>query len=80
MELQPWLRDENVIKKRYKIRRTGKSGETLETTVPREAFEREARRFQMNPEEAVNKLVAVWRFNNFKGLHLDFELKKETEE
>jgi len=78
MEPQPWLRDENVIKKRYKIRRTGKFGETLETTVPREAFEREARRFQMNPEEAVDKLVAVWRFNSFHGLHLSFEEKEKS--
>jgi len=78
MESQPWLNDENVIKKTYKIRRTGKFGETLETTIPREAFEREARRLHMDPKEAVDKLVAVWRFNSFLGLHLSFEEKEKS--
>ena len=70
------LDDNKVIKKRYRIRRTGQLGGSLETTIPREAFEREARRLGMGVEEAVSKLDAVWRFNNFHGLHLSFEKKE----
>lgn len=67
--------DENVYIKRYKIRQTGKAGSTLETTIPKEVFEREARRLNMTFQEAVENLEAVWRFNDFRGLHLSFEKK-----
>ena len=30
-------------------------------------------------EEAIEKLLAVWRYNSFRGLHLSFEHPKETE-
>ena len=66
------LTDEEVIIKRYKIRTTGNQNASVETTIPREAFEREARRLGYKPEEAVKELEAVWRFNNFRGLHLSF--------
>jgi len=69
--------DKNVIIKRYKIRPTGKQGATLETSIPREAFEREARRLGLTIEEAIEKLEAVWRFNSFRGLHLSFEPTKK---
>ena len=72
MEIQ--LNDKDVIIKKYRVRQTGKDGSSLETTIPPEAFEREARRQGMTVEEAVNQLKAVWRFNSFKGLHLSFEL------
>jgi len=71
------LDEDNVIIKRYKIRSTGKLGATLETSLPKEAFEREARRIGLTFEEALEKLVAVWRFNDFRGLLLSFELPKE---
>lgn len=74
------LADKDVIIKRYKIRVTGSRGATIETSIPREAFEREARRAGLTIEEALEKLQAVWRFNNFHGLHLSFEpIKKEAE-
>lgn len=73
------LDDKNLFIKRYKIRRTGRKGRTLETSIPREVFEREARRMDMSPEEAVDKLEAVWRFNAFPGLHLSFEKRTEAE-
>lgn len=73
------IKDENVIIKRYKVRSTGKNGATLETTLPREVFEREARRQGLTIEEALEKLDAVWRFNDFRGLHLSFEPKKGLE-
>lgn len=68
--------DTHVIIKKYSIRRTGSKGSSLETTIPREVFEREARRFNLTPQEAVKKLEAVWRFNSFQGLHLSFEPKE----
>jgi len=71
------LSDEKVIIKRYRIRPTGKNGASLETTIPREAFEREARRLSMSFQEALKKLDAVWRFNEFHGLHLSFERRKK---
>jgi hypothetical protein len=67
------LSDEKVIIKRYKLRSVGNHGASIETTIPREAFEREARRNGMTTQEALTNLVAVWRFNSFKGIHLSFE-------
>jgi len=71
------LNDAELIIKRYSIRRTGRKGSSLETTIPREVFEREARRQGLNSEEAIKKLNAVWRFNSFQGLHLSFEPKEK---
>ena len=67
------LSDDQVIIRRYKVRTTGNQNASIETTIPREAFEREARRQGMTIEEALKNLAAVWRFNNFRGLHLSFE-------
>jgi len=79
MEQQIKIDDKDVIIKRYKIRTTGKQGATLETSIPREVFEREARQLGLTVEEALAQLQAVWRFNNFRGLHLSFEpIKKEV--
>jgi len=70
------LSDQDVIVKRYKIRLTGRFGSSIETTVPKEVFEREARRLGLTVEEALEKLNAVWRYNSFKGLYLTFEPKE----
>ena len=70
------LDDKHVIIKTYRIRPTGKNGATLETSIPREVFEREARMQGLTVQEALEKLLAVWRYNSFRGLHLDFELKE----
>lgn len=74
MELQ--LDDKKVIVKKYKLRTAGAQGATIEITVPKEAVEREARNLGVSEEEAVEKLMGVWRYNGFRGLHLDFEVKK----
>ena len=71
--------DKKVIMKKYKLRTAGAQGATTEITLPKEALEREARRLGISEEEAVKKLMGVWRYNNFRGLHLDFELKKDRE-
>lgn len=70
------LNDRNLIIKRYRIRVTGRNGRTVETSVPREVFEREARRQGLTLEEALKRLEAVWRYNSFRGLHLSFEPKR----
>ncbi len=74
------LDDKKVIIKKYRVRTTGKKGATLETSIPREAFERETRRLGLSEEEAPKKLAAVWRYNSFHGLHLSFELSKKGSE
>lgn len=79
MEQTIRIDERNVIIKRYKVRPTGARGATLETSIPKEAFEREARRLGLTFEEALKKLVAVWRFNDFRGLHLSFEEEEEHE-
>lgn len=71
------LSDKEVIIKRYKIRRTGNQNASIETTIPKEVFEREARRKGMTDEEAISNLTAVWRYDGFLGLHLSFE-KNQT--
>lgn len=70
------LSDEKVIIKRYKVRSVGNQKASIETTIPREAFEREARRVGMTIDEALRNLIAVWRFDSFRGLHLSFEKRK----
>jgi hypothetical protein len=70
------LSDKKVIIKRYKIRSVGNQKASIETTIPKEVFEREARRYGMTTEEALDNLMAVWRFNSFRGLHLSFEKRE----
>lgn len=67
------LDDPNLLIKRYKIRLTGARGTSLETTIPKEVFEREAKKLGLTVEEAVKELNAVWRYDGFDGLHLRFE-------
>jgi len=55
METTICIDDKNILKKSYKLRPTGKRGSTIETSIPREVFEREARRFGLNPEEVLTK-------------------------
>jgi hypothetical protein len=69
------LDDKKLILKKYKLRTAGAQGATIEITIPKAAVEREARRRGINEDEATDKLLGVWRFNSFRGLHLDFERK-----
>jgi hypothetical protein len=69
--------EKKVYMKRYRVRPTGTCGSTLETSIPREAFERECRGQGLTVEEGLEKLDAVWRFDSFKGLHLTFEPAKK---
>lgn len=71
------LTDKELIIKRYRIRSTGNLRASIETTIPREVFERECRRQGLTIEEGLARLEAVWRYNSFRGLHLSFESKKK---
>jgi hypothetical protein len=71
------INDQKVIMRRYKVRSVGNQRASIETTIPREVFEREARQLGMTAQEALTQLIAVWRFDSFKGLHLSFEKKEE---
>lgn len=64
-----------ALEKRYAIRPTGRPDSTLEVSIPREVIEREARRRKVSVEKFVDEYQAVWYFNSFQGLHLDFEKK-----
>jgi hypothetical protein len=70
------LNDNNLLRKCYKIRTTGKNGASIETSIPKEVFEREARRLGLTLEEALDKLQAVWQYDSFAGLFLSFEPKE----
>jgi hypothetical protein len=71
------LTDVNLIIKRYTLRVTGRNGRTVETSIPREVVEREARRQGLTLTEALERLEAVWRYNSFRGLLLSFEPREE---
>lgn len=70
--------DNKVIMKRYKLRRAGAQGATIEITLPKEAVEREARRLGIGEEKAAEGLLGVWKYNEFRGLHLSFEKREES--
>lgn len=72
--------DTKAIVKKYKLRNAGAQNATIEITLPKQAVEREARRLGVSEEEAVEKLTGVWRYNSFRGLHLDFEVKTRDQE
>lgn len=74
------LDKKQVIIKRYKLRRAGAQGATIEITIPKDALEREARRLDISEEEAVDILFGVWKYNAFPGLHLSFEKRSNQEE
>ena len=70
--------DKKVIIKKYRLRRVGARRATIAITLPREVVEREARRLGISEEEATEKLLGIWKYNAFHGVHLSFEpIKKE---
>ena len=61
----------NIYMKRYKVRKAG--GSSFEATIPPGAYEREARRRGLTPEEFMERYAAVWHYDSFDGLYLTFE-------
>ena len=64
------ITDKGALKRRYKLRRTGKQWLSWETTIPREVIEREARKLGISLDEFENHFEAEWLFDNFAGLYL----------
>lgn len=71
--------DKDVIVKKYKLRKAGAQGATIEITVPKEAVEREARRLGVSEQEVVEALLGVWKYDSFPfpGLVLQFEKREK---
>lgn len=69
--------DKKVIMKKYKLRRAGAQRASIEITLPKEIVEREARRLGISEKKAAEKLLGVWKYNNFHGAHLSFEPLEE---
>jgi hypothetical protein len=70
------LDDGKVILKRYKLHRTGAQKATIEISLPKDAVEREGRALGVSEQEAAEKLIGIWRYDGFHGLHLNFELRQ----
>jgi len=70
------INEKDVLRKRYSLRTTGREGRSIETTIPPEVIEREARRVGLSVLEYLNLFVAEWSYNDFRGLHLDFVRKE----
>lgn len=66
----------DTLRRTYRLRPTGREGTALETTIPREVVEREARRNNMAVDEFVKKFDVAWFFDSFDGMHLTFVLRE----
>ena len=79
MEEEILIKLQDAFEKKYRIRRTGENGLSFETTIPRIVIEREAKRLGIQLDDAHRELVAVWRFNEFRGLHMELVRRKGGE-
>jgi len=66
-----------ALRKAYNLRPTGGKGATVETSIPREPLEREARQRGLSVGEFVERFEAVWHFDDFEGLFLTFREKRD---
>lgn len=69
----------DAIKRTYRLRTTGREGTALETTIPREVVEREARRHSLSVDEFIDQFEVEWAYNSFSGMHLTFIKKEEMD-
>lgn len=70
----------DALEQRYKLRMAGGRGNERSTYVislPKVAVEREARRLGVRMEDMTEKLIGVWKFGNFRGIYLCFEIVSE---
>jgi hypothetical protein len=70
------IKDKGALRRRYRLRRTGRQWLSWETTIPREVIEREARKRGIPLTEFEKHFEAEWLFDNFPGLHLVFVPKE----
>ena len=64
------VENKGALRRRYRLRRTGRRWLSWETTIPREVIEREARRLGIPLTEFEKRFEVEWLFDNFAGLHL----------
>jgi len=67
----------DAYKKIYRLRRTGEDGLTVETSIPPEVIEKEARKRGLTKKEFVTRFNAQWTYNSFEGMHLAFVEKED---
>ena len=70
MEKEIIVQPDELYEKRYKLRKSGKDGVSIEVTVPRIILEYEARKRGLSVDEALARFEGVWKFNNLKGVYL----------
>ena len=77
---EPIIIDEKELyTKRYKLRPTSKDGKgSIETTLPPEVLEKEARKYGLSMSELCDRMEVEWRYNNFRGIHMIL-VEKEKE-
>jgi len=68
-----------ALRRHYALRKTGEGGKSIETTIPREVVEREARRRGLEVSEFLEEYVAEVLYNDFHGVHITF-IKREKAE
>ncbi|HUV51638.1 MAG TPA: hypothetical protein VMW64_01010 [Dehalococcoidia bacterium] len=66
--------------KTYKLRPSGTNSPTVESAIPREPLEREARTLGIPFEEFMERYEAVWHYDGFPGLYLTFQEKPQRKE
>lgn len=69
----------DALERRYQIRRTGRNGASFEVTVPPEVLVREARRLGVPDEKIADALQVVWRYNDFRGVHMEITKKEDKQ-
>ena len=76
---EPIIIDEKeVYIKRYKLRPTSKNGKgSIETTIPPDVLEKEARKRGVSVPELCDCMEAEWRYNSFRGIHMILVEKAE---
>lgn len=74
------ITEKNALKRRYRLRRTGRQWLSWETTIPPEVVEREARKLGVPLSDFEKYFEAEWLFDNFPGLHLVFVPRGEPNE
>jgi hypothetical protein len=65
-----------IVSHGYKVRRSGQRLGSFEATIPLDAYEREARRRGLTTDEFMERYEAIWRYGEFDGLYLTFELRE----
>ena len=57
---------------RYKARKAGAGNRTIQTVIPYEVVEREARRAGLSVDDFLKEYEILFRYNHFGGVHFEF--------